>query len=397
MRFRRLLILIFFICALIPVSEVWAQNIPVASIPFHPNNGHIIIKVKLEGKEPINFLFDSGAGGTLISRKMAESLGLFPIVSRKNVGVSGAHEVGAIKGVDLGIGEVIIKDITLLSTETKFEELDNGEIIHGVVGYPILSRYVVEVDFIKHELKLFDRTSYFYYGEGVSIPINIVMNLPVVEAGVMLYNGESFIGNFIIDTGARSELIISSPTVVWYDIANNVGEHYTLRKAIGTSKRRSKVRYGRLASVNFANKEFCDIPVALSSDNKGVLADPSFDGIIGNALLSRYNIVFDYYMNMLHIAPNQSIDKKFIVNTTGFNIVYKKGKPYLKDLIERSPADFAGLRNGDELIAIDGKSIAELGSKAVRTSLQEPGIKVELVVRRNKEMIKVEFVTESLI
>ena len=78
-----------------------AQNTPVVTVPFVLNFDHIIIQLSLDGSEPLNFLFDSGAGGTLITTEAADFLGFKASVNRKNVGVSGSHKVGVIKGVKL--------------------------------------------------------------------------------------------------------------------------------------------------------------------------------------------------------------------------------------------------------------------------------------------------------
>jgi hypothetical protein len=87
----------------------------------------------------------SGAGGSLISKFRADSLGLKPHKKRKNVGVSGAHEVGLIKGVKLDLKNISLGSITLLRTNTSCEELDAGQKVYGISGYPILSRYVVDM------------------------------------------------------------------------------------------------------------------------------------------------------------------------------------------------------------------------------------------------------------
>ena len=66
-------------------SGAEGQNTPEVTVPFILNFDHIIIPLSLNGSEPLNFLFDSGAGGTLITKEVADSLGFKSSVNRKNI------------------------------------------------------------------------------------------------------------------------------------------------------------------------------------------------------------------------------------------------------------------------------------------------------------------------
>ena len=123
MRFLRPVFLILLFFGHLFNSNGRAQNIPVDTIPFVLNFDHIIIQLSLNGSEPLNFLFDSGAGGTLITKDTADSLGFNASSNRRNIGVSGSHRVGVIKGVELGVGGKKIGNVTLLSTDIPLEEI----------------------------------------------------------------------------------------------------------------------------------------------------------------------------------------------------------------------------------------------------------------------------------
>jgi len=396
---KRLIFLVLAITSQYFNAAIFGQSKPVLSVPFVLNNDHIIIQIKLDDSEALNFLFDSGAGGTLITKFAADSLGMKPTVSRKNIGASGVHKVDMIKGVKLSIGEESIGNINILSTDTPLEEMDDGRKVHGVIGFPLLSKFTIEIDYSERHLKFYNRTSYTYTGNGAILPIaiDLTLTLPVTLATITMYNGTTFEGNFLVDTGARSELIMSAPSVVKYNMAENIGNHYTIRTDIGSSQRRTKIRYGRLKSLHFADYIFENIPVALSSHNEGVLSIPSLDGIIGNRLLQRFNVIFDYQRAFIYLEPSILIDDNYEINSAGFNIIFIEGKPYIKNLIDRSSADLAGIRNGDEIISINSTLVENITAKEIRNSFFKNGEKIAVVIKRKKKYKYTEFVLKALI
>ena len=391
---------IFFILTTLlafTINDSFAQDNSALIVPFKVNNEHLIIEVSLNNSGPLHFIFDSGAGGTLINKKLADSLNLTTRIYRKNVGVSGSHKVGVIRGVGLGLADTEIAPITVLSSSTEFEELDNGSKVYGVIGFAILSRFVVNIDYSKNELRLYNSANFEYKGSGKAIPTTLTQNLPLVDASVLMYDSTVFKGRFMVDTGSRTDLIISSPTVFKYNMAENVGDHYTVRANIGTSDRRTKIRYGRLASFELSGYKFANIPVALSSDNKGVLSLEFMNGIIGNRLLQRFNLTFDYSRNVIYLEPSELIGRDYEVNKSGFNIQFTNGLPFITNVIDRSPADLAGLRNDDQIISINGVLVEEMEPEKIRDSFTQAQEKIELVILRNNKFKYTEFRLKPLI
>jgi aspartyl protease/PDZ domain-containing protein len=395
----RLPSLFFLILVLLKLgsTNAWTQAIPQINLPFILNNDHIVIQIRLADSNPLNFLFDSGAGGTLIAKYVADSLGLKEALTRRNVGVAGTHKVGVVKGVALSVGGKDVGNITLLTTDTPLEEMDDGRKIHGIIGYPILSRFVVNINYSEHQLQLYNKSSFTYSGRGQTLPIDIDLNLPIADVKITMYNGVSFNGRFLVDTGARSDIIISAPTVLKYDMAENIGQYYTVRRQLGSSQRRSKIRYGRLASIQFAGYEFHGTPVALSSDNKGILSRNTINGILGNRILQRFNLIFDYSRRVIYLEPSIYIGNEHEVNTSGFDIVFVDGKPFVKNLIDRSPADIAGIRNDDEIISINSQLVENLSAEEIRSTFLKSDEKLEIVIKRGKKFLYTEITLKKLI
>ena len=374
-----------------------AQNQEVSRVPFLLNNDHIIIRLSINDSPLMNFMFDSGAGGILINKNFSDSIGLEAVSERLNTGAVGTHTVSILKGNTIKVGEAQISGINMMRDEKEFEELDGGEEIAGIIGFHILSRFVVKIDYNTSELILYNRSNYAYEGEGIVMPIVLTYNLPLIISSIKVNNDTEFEGFFLVDTGARSDLIISSPTVNKYNMTDAVGDHYVLKTEVGSSGKKAKIMYGRVKQLSFAENKFSNVPVILSQAENGVLSFDGIDGIIGNRILKRFNIIFDYPRSLIYLEPNGNLDKRYNENVSGFSIYFRGGKPFVKNIIDHSPATKAGLKNGDELIAIGGVVIEEIETGTIRSYFNKEGEKIELVIKRGTKLKYTEIRLKSLI
>ncbi|MCB0496795.1 MAG: aspartyl protease family protein [Cyclobacteriaceae bacterium] len=386
-----------FFLILLSYNSLLGQNQEVARIPFILNNDHIIIQLRINDSSPLNFMFDSGAGGILINKLVSDSLGLEAASERTNTGAVGTHTVSILKGNTIFVGDAQINGVNMMRDDNEFEELDSGEEVAGIIGFHILSRFVVRVDYDTHELVLYNRSNYVYKGDGVVVPIVLTYNLPIVVGKIKISEDKETEGFFLADTGARSYLLVSSPTVKKFDMLNEIGDYYTLKTDVGSSGKKAKIIFGKINEFDFAEHKFENLPAVLSQAQEGVLSFDGINGIIGNRILQKFNVTFDYQRNLLYLEPNSNMGKPYKTNVSGFSIAYENGKPFIKDIVDHSPATKAGLRNGDELVAIDGKIIENMTHSEVRAYFQEVDRKLELVIRRSSKLKYTEIRLRELI
>lgn len=386
-----------FFLILLSFGSVYAQNQEITRIPFFLNNDHIIIQLNINNSPPLNFMFDSGAGGILINKSVSDSLGLEAVTERTNTGAVGTHTVSILKGNTIKLGEAQINGVNMMRDDNKFEELDSGGEVAGIIGFHVLSRFVVKIDYNANELILYNRSNYAYEGDGVVVPIVLTYNLPIVVAKIKISDTSEMEGFFLVDTGARSYLIISSPTVDKYNMIEEVGDYYVLKTEVGSSGKKSKIMFGKVRSLQFAEHEFYNLPTVLSQAVEGVLSFDGINGIIGNRVLKKFNITFDYQRGLIYLEPNENIGKEYKVNVSGFKITFVGGKPFIKDVIEHSPATRAGLRNGDEIIAIEGQVVDKLNHKEIREYFTEEDKRLKLIIRRGSKLKYTEIRLKELI
>jgi hypothetical protein len=101
---------------------------------------HIMIRAKLNGKGPFNFILDTGAPAMFITPALAEKCGVKP--DKKHWGTLDMLVIEG--GVPVGNTKVRVEDIFQLKGMNGLGLA--GAELHGIIGYDVLARYRMEID-----------------------------------------------------------------------------------------------------------------------------------------------------------------------------------------------------------------------------------------------------------
>ena len=129
-----------------------AQHFAPVTVPFDYYNRHIFITVTLNGTPGMVFLLDSGTNSNILSMNTAMTMGLQPVSIQQQKGLglgSGKVHVAAAKDIDARIGEIQVANVMAV-IDLKDLEHRFGHRIDGILGFPFLQNFVVELDFDKH-------------------------------------------------------------------------------------------------------------------------------------------------------------------------------------------------------------------------------------------------------
>ena len=107
---------------------------------------HIMIRAKLNGKGPFNFILDTGAPAMFITEAVAEKCG---IKADKN-GWGMPDSLVIEGGVPVAKTKVRIEDIFQLKGMNGLGLA--GAELHGIIGYDVLARYRMEIDFTQDKM-----------------------------------------------------------------------------------------------------------------------------------------------------------------------------------------------------------------------------------------------------
>ena len=135
---------------------VYGQQL-IEKVPIRLIDNLIFIELQInDSSEPLNFLFDTGAGVTVIETKIAEKLQL-NISGETEVGTSGktlnTKESFPNK---LTIGEKLnLDDITLVMMDLSHINNYFKSDVDGIIGYDLLERVITETNIDSFEMRFF--------------------------------------------------------------------------------------------------------------------------------------------------------------------------------------------------------------------------------------------------
>lgn len=149
-----------------------------------------------------------------------------------------------------------------------------------------------------------------------------------------------------------------------------------------------------IKEVRIGPYKFQSVPTYLYKDDYNVTSYPFTGGLLGNDLLRRFNIVYNYPSREIHLSPNSHFNENFDYAYTGLGIYYEDGKIVVEDVIPGSPADKARFKLGDEVVAVD-KNFS-LNIQIYKNILQTPNVSLKVIVRRNGILKELTINTKSI-
>jgi hypothetical protein len=107
---------------------------------------HLLVRAKINGKGPYNFILDTGAPALFVDTQLCEKLGVKP--DRNHWGVFDRFEIEG--------GVVLEKFKGRVETPFQLEGMNGmglaGAELHGIIGYNVLARYRMEIDFTRDKM-----------------------------------------------------------------------------------------------------------------------------------------------------------------------------------------------------------------------------------------------------
>lgn len=217
------------------------------------------------------------------------------------------------------------------------------------------------------------------------VPFRWFLGRPAIECEV---NG-SLKDWFIIDTGSISAATLTKK--VWQALGITGDSPGLVKgvKSVGIHGREFPIWLMRIKSLKIASHELkspvIEVQPVLES---GMFEYEDANGLIGNEALKHFKITIDYpgQLIVLERAADSQVENRYA--SIGVGVIACDGKYLVKSVWQPSPAQEAGIREGDEILAIDDRPVGTMTLKQVRGKIKgKAGTKVKLKLRREKELI----------
>ena len=146
------------------------------SFPFDLINNHVIIPISVKGSE-FQVILDTGMpmdGLMLYGSEAVENLGLEYGPVKARIGGAGSEgnflEADVASGVTVSVDKLRIKKTTVIVAPpiphfTSYHD--------GVIGASLFNNFVVEIDYDKERIHLFDPESYRPSGSATALPLTL--------------------------------------------------------------------------------------------------------------------------------------------------------------------------------------------------------------------------------
>lgn len=299
---KRLLPFFAALLGLLPCA--WSANIPSDSIPFELGTAsRIYVKCHVNGSRPMLFLFDTGATSMVINSNSLEGIPMEFNETIVNYGATGSNEVRKSAENKFSVGKQSLAGVPFIAIPYARDQWD------GVLGLWFIQRQVTEVNYTDRKIYLYPHGSYTPPPDAIRLKMEYVMGIPVVPAQATV-NGKVYQLRLSVDTGSDRVLDLNTPFV---------NKHRLLGSQVPfsvSSISSSDTNKGRLENVIFDSIQLgaCKLPLipgAFSTVTSGIQSMPEMDGVMGNNLLKRFNLVYDSQNSCLYLIPNNLLYTPF--------------------------------------------------------------------------------------
>jgi hypothetical protein len=307
------------------------------------------------------FLLDSGAGMTIVGRRIADSLGLKDIGNMPAAGVGGIEVANFCRIDSLRVGELTMFDLTGGVLDLSFFNTIALIPLDGILGYDLFAQLIVEIDYEDKELKIYDPRSDKFKGGEDTLDIRVESNHPIVTATI----NDSITGQFRMDTGSHNFLDLNTPLVRKYKLLENVNEKLGEMPLLGIGGS-SKSTLAYLNSFSMGDYRLTKVLTGFNVADSGIFSAENVDGNIGGGILSMFKIAFDYPEQKVYLTKYEEAEEsgsEFI--SSGIVLRKSDGIIEIFRVMPGTPAEEIGLQEGDRLISIEGEKLTEKSLKEV--------------------------------
>lgn len=282
------------------------------TVPFRLLNNHILMPVVINGEE-MEFIFDSSGQSILVVDK-----------SHWNTD-NPAHELSSKtiasqwSSITIEIGDATLSDVSAetvtLNNNAGFPDADSVY-FDGVIGHHLLKKYIVEINYDTQLITLTSRSAFNKkrpeeQNSWSSLPMNVIAGRPFISMPITLGENGRYL-DFALNTGSSLDLKLPRSALT-KELIPEYSYTFTHFDLSGIHKFQVFPIDRTFLGDHPKIWPLIHVPV---NDNSGKQY-----GMVGNAILSRFNLIIDIDDETLYFQENQRHSIKNFPDRSGLSIV----------------------------------------------------------------------------
>ncbi len=300
-------------------SNIYRISGKSATIPFRLKGRRPHVQLKVNNKEMVHFVVDTGAGVTVISATAAKRLGVKEVARGGNAyAVGGTGSFPIVYGVidELAIGEIKIRTVPVYIRQIHSSGTTPEDVVDGYLGLAILSNFLATLDYPENQLIVENKKAALQQATVTDGAEHSILPFRVTESGlisveVKLEDAASC--NFLLDSGASSS-VLAAEVIERQNWQNKILTNESIR-IIGAAGIADNVKLAFVNKLQVADllRERLRMPVL---DFTGINENSGFEqqGILGGDFLSNCRIRIDFDRLQISIAPTSGLKKVSVPN-----------------------------------------------------------------------------------
>ena len=365
----------------------------ITRFPFKQlTGGVILLQARFDAyPDTLNFILDSGSGGISLDSLTAEYFKLKPVPSDRTIrGIAGIRNVSFLYNQKLHFPGLTVDSLNFHVNDYGILTSVYGEQIDGIIGYSILSRYIVKVNFDSTFIEFWTQGN-MKYPRGGYLFRPFITTLPIQSARVR--DEQTVNARFLYDMGAGLNMLLTTDFIEDSSLLQSKRKLF-VKEAEGLGGK-IDMHMTVVKEVKLGPFRFRNVPVYVFDDAYNVTSYPYMGGLIGNDLLRRFNVILNYQKRDFHLTPNTHYNDPFDYSYSGVELYYFEGEIILGDVAKGSPAEKAGLKEGDVVVAVNKNFTQNL--QLMKTALQTSGENIRMIIRRDGQLQTFEFKVKNIL
>lgn len=408
-------------------------------IPFKLVNNLPLVQLKVN-ETPLSFILDTGVKSTILfSLEEADSLQLRNTTPVQLQGLGPGGSIAALKSlnnkVEVGKAVDFSHNLYVIFDSTLNFSPRMGVPVHGILGNEFFKNFIVKINYVSEVITIYNPEKYKIKSckKCELLPLKFVGEKPYISLTVESETMREP-ATLLVDSGSSDVLwLFNKQGFITEAPKNYFNDFLGLGLSGDIYGKRTKIH-----SVSIGKFQLKNVNTSFPNED-AILRARRFedrDGSVGGGFLSRFTVTFDYANKQVQFKTNRKFKEPFFYNMSGItlehegvelvkeerqaNINTTRGnqnesvannsisittevhfalvpKYVVVDVREKSAAEKAGIKKGDEVVSINGKPSYDYKLYQLLDMFsREEGRKITMEIRRNGVLIKTKFYLESL-